>query len=152
MIGQLEQCEPRISNPGVVPDFGVHCSRTKARNNWSINKRKKGAASCAEVKVCDPSDAEKHIQIKWPGLSADDFSVEPASSKYMFYAKFKCPHDRFMTTKTVSVSCKAKKGKEKWILKGNPKAVPLKGCFSQRKIDLMIRRIGIDNIPFLNDE
>merc|ERR1712130_495214 len=41
---------------GVVPDFGVHCSRTKARNNWSINKRKKGAASCEEIKVCDATD------------------------------------------------------------------------------------------------
>ena len=87
--------------------------------------KKKGNFTCEKPIICTGAEAEEEIPKKWAGVSLGDFSVVNHHSQVLYLLR-KCP-DSDKTSKSVSVSCKSRKGKSSWRFKGNSLST-LKGC------------------------
>ena len=95
------------------------------------------------VQKYGPSYKSGVIAKKWAGFSISDFSLDfGPSHKYVWFGTLKCSNDATKSTKSVSVLCKFKNGKEGWKFKGNPTAEPHKGCYHRRLLDGMLKEMG----------
>ena len=76
--------------------------------------------------ICDIADLPGRAIAKWGVWPEEDFNIQMNFKTLIINAKFIC--DNGKTTAKVKVTCQARsKGRERWVLKGNPLSPP-KSC------------------------